>query len=124
MPNNFSGHKKWYSTIIHSPKSRTNTSSLDGHGYSPDLLNLYDNVAYRFSALFSKKELEYSKKSPGFISSNENKSVVLTPPAPLSSSPSIHPPVCGLLQIMVTMFLWVSSAPVSGLRVIALNVIN
>ncbi|KAJ0024405.1 hypothetical protein Pint_07995 [Pistacia integerrima] len=77
MPKTFSSHQHWFSSIIHSLKSRTTTSSLDGHSFSPYLLYSYDNVAHGFSAFLSKEELETLKKSPGFISAYKDKYVTL-----------------------------------------------
>ncbi|KAK6115946.1 hypothetical protein DH2020_008215 [Rehmannia glutinosa] len=67
MPKAFSSHHYWYSSILKSAKSVTQTS-LDSAKPEPKLIYTYDNAFHGFSAQMSKNELEALKKSPGFLS--------------------------------------------------------
>ncbi|KAJ8568145.1 hypothetical protein K7X08_020867 [Anisodus acutangulus] len=74
MPNVFSDHHHWHSSIIDSIKTVV-PSSVDRFHSAPKLVYSYDNVFHGFSVVLSKDELETLKKSPGFISAYKDRSV-------------------------------------------------
>ncbi|CAI9103489.1 OLC1v1001980C1 [Oldenlandia corymbosa var. corymbosa] len=57
MPKAFLSHHEWYSSILDSIQS----TSFNTHIYT------YDTVLHGFSALLTDQELEFLKKSPGFL---------------------------------------------------------
>ncbi|KAM5561825.1 subtilisin-like protease SBT3 [Rosa sericea] len=76
MPKFFTSHQHWYTSIVDSFKTEIQTSS-DSHSFSPSLLYTYDNAIHGFSAVLSVDELETLKKSPGFVSAYNDKTVTL-----------------------------------------------
>ncbi|KAK9919302.1 hypothetical protein M0R45_027906 [Rubus argutus] len=76
MPKLFTSHQQWYSSIVDSCKTETPTS-FESRSFSPSLLYTYDNAFHGFSAVLSVDELENLKRSPGFVSAYNDKSVTL-----------------------------------------------
>ncbi|KAL6146895.1 hypothetical protein ACLB2K_057571 [Fragaria x ananassa] len=74
MPKFFTSHQHWYSSIVDSFKTETQT---DSHSFSPSILYTYDNAFHGFSAVLSIDELETLKKSPGFVSAYNDKTFTL-----------------------------------------------
>lgn len=69
MPNSFSSHHQWYSSIVESIKtSKTPT---------PPTIYTYKHAIHGFSASLSKDELERLKRTPGLLVASEDKNCVL-----------------------------------------------
>lgn len=99
MPNSFSSHKQWYSTIVDSIKSTHQNPiwtavGLGGHRSSssrPFIIHTYDHAIHGFSASLTKDELKRLKKTPGFLLASDDKTCTLDTthtPEYLSLSPS------------------------------------
>ncbi|KAK6130851.1 hypothetical protein DH2020_035407 [Rehmannia glutinosa] len=76
MPKAFSSHHYWYSSILKSAKSVTQTSP-DIDKPEPKLIYTYDNAFHGFSVVLSNNELEALKKSPGFLSAYTDSVITL-----------------------------------------------
>ncbi|PHU30457.1 hypothetical protein BC332_02550 [Capsicum chinense] len=74
MPTVFADHHYWHSSTIDSIKAAV-PSSVDRFHSAPKLVYSYDNVFHGFSAVLSKDELAALKKSPGFISAYNDRTV-------------------------------------------------
>ncbi|XP_059298220.1 subtilisin-like protease SBT3 [Lycium ferocissimum] len=74
MPKIFASTHNWHFSIIETIKIEVSTSENDQHT-TPKLLYSYDNVIHGFSAVLSKDELEYLKKSAGFLSAYKDRTV-------------------------------------------------
>ncbi|KZV41637.1 subtilisin-like protease [Dorcoceras hygrometricum] len=76
MPTVFSSNHFWYSSMLESTKTLTQTSS-DNRKLGPKLIYTYENAVHGFSAVLSQEELEAIKKSPGFLLAYHDGSVTM-----------------------------------------------
>ncbi|KAG6406888.1 hypothetical protein SASPL_134502 [Salvia splendens] len=76
MPNPFSSHHFWYSSLLTSSKSTSQTCA-NADKSEPKLIYTYDHAFHGFSAVLSADEVEALKNSAGFISAYKDS--VVTP---------------------------------------------
>ncbi|VFQ98338.1 unnamed protein product [Cuscuta campestris] len=83
MPESFPTQEQWYSSIVHSVKLETSSSTSSSSSTEPAvnnptrLLYTYEHSFHGFSAVLSEDELEALENTPGFVSAYRDKTATL-----------------------------------------------